>query len=190
VSKRTSVPDGFERALTLADAVKAARAQVSEKEAAIATKEADLEKDRADLVKLRADLGKVERRFQDLILSAAHADPKGEDDLSPTPEAEKAADEAFPRNALPSDIPWAKLPKKLQLAWIIFEEGVLDYRDAAMRIYSMPNAKGKARVNALMTSLRDESVVGPSQGQRRYSLIIDRDELLRRSYAYVGVTMP
>jgi hypothetical protein len=182
VSRKAIAPDGFERALTLADAVKAARASVGAKEAAIAVKEADLEKDRADLAKLRADLVKIERRFQELILSAAHADPNADHGHAPPSAAPDAKSKA--KHGLPSDIPWDALPKKLQLAWILHDEGVLDYGAASMRIYGTNDNAGKARANSLLASLREEKVVGPSQGQRRYPLLIDRAELVRRSYAY------
>jgi hypothetical protein len=180
VSKKAIAPDGFERALTLADEVKAARASVTEKEASIAAKEADLERDRADLTKLRAAALKVERKFQDLILSAAHVDPKS----AHAPAAAEPETKSKAKQGLPSDIPWADLPKQLQLAWIIFEHGVLDYGDAAMRIYGTNDNASKSRVNALMTALRELNWVGRSQGQRRYPLLIDRAELVRRSYAY------
>ena len=71
----------------------------------------------------------------------------------------------------------------MQLAWHILGEGVLDYQLAALAIYGTADVKTKACVNALMTALRQEGLVGRSQGQRRYTLTIDRDELLARSRA-------
>lgn len=198
-------PSGFDQILALGDAVKTARALVVEKEQSVAVKEGDLERDKADLVKLRADLAKVERKFQELVLSGVCTDancdhhdhavpmPTPHEEVKPkTPPTPKATGankrrvEQRRRKAstlLEPGLYFADIPKKLQLALIIEEVGELDYADAAFRIYSRDDANAKARINALMTELRREGLVGPSQGQRRYALTIDRDELMARSRA-------
>jgi hypothetical protein len=191
VSKKAPAPDGFERLLTLGDAVKAARASVAEKVAAIAAGEADLERERDALMKLRADLVKIERKFQELVLSAAHAYP--DEPVGPSQPTNESPQPTTPKptpknkrtksTELEPGLYFGDIPRKLRLAWHIIDEGVLDYELAAFAIYGTNDTKAKARVNALMTALRQEGLVTPSQGQRRYSLTIDRDELLQRSRA-------